>query len=360
MHHDSATHDSATHEAGRAWLEALPRIPLGFLPTPLVPLDRLSARLAAETVGRRPAPRIWLKRDDCTGLATGGNKTRKLEYLLAEARSAGADTVLTYGAVQSNHARQTAAACAALGLACHLLLARRVPWPHPGYESSGNVLLDRLCGATVEIVEPTAMAAASRARIDALRVAGRRTYLVPTGGSNPTGALGYVRCALELLDQAREHGFELTDVVHATSSAGTQAGLLAGFAAFVPAPARRPAVHGINVYQDDHAALVTTVTDMTRQLLDAHRPDVVLDDGAVRIDSRHLGAGYGLPTAQTLEAIRLAASLEGVLFDPVYSGKALGGLIAGIRAGEFAAARDVVFIHTGGAASLAVYDQAFG
>lgn len=354
MQPNHSTRDSLVTD----WLEAIPRVGLGFLPTPLVPLDRLSQRLRG--------PRIWLKRDDCTGLATGGNKTRKLEYLLAEALQAGAGAVLTFGAVQSNHARQTAAACAAVGLPCHLVLTRRVRWTHPGYESSGNVLLDRLCGAVVHTVEPADAQARAREILDHCRARGLSPYVIPTGGSNPTGALGYVRCALELLEQSRELGFDLTDVVHASSSAGTQAGLLAGFAGLLPVGVERPRVHGVNVYEREPQRLADAVLAMARTVLDlrlhagaAQPAATAIAPADVRLDSRHLGEDYGIPTPATLEAIRLAASTEGVLLDPVYSGKGFAGLLHGIRNGEFDGRSDVVFIHTGGAATLPVYERAF-
>jgi L-cysteate sulfo-lyase len=327
----------------------LPRVRLAQLPTPLEPLDRFSEWLGG--------PRIWLKRDDCTGLATGGNKTRKLEFLLGAAEQEGADVVITFGAVQSNHARQTAAACAARGLACHLLLARKVPWRDPNYERLGNVLLDRLFGADVQLLAPEAVAGARDALLDRLGAAGQRAYLIPVGGSNPIGALGYAVCAQELLEQAAANGFALTDVVHATSSAGTQAGLLGGLALL--ACLDRVRVRGINVSEPPPAAaeLAATVLELAREAaaLCGHEADIpatVLD-----IDSAYLGDGYGLPTEATLDAIRALAVREGVLLDPVYSGKAMSGLIGKIRRGELDGVSDVVFIHTGGTASLPVYGQ---
>ncbi len=224
-------------------LATFPRVDLGFLPTPLEPLDRLSTSLGG--------PRIWIKRDDCTGLATGGNKTRKLEFLMGDAISLGADTVITYGAVQSNHARQTAAACAKLGFECHLLLSRRVAWQHPEFETSGNVLLDRLLGAHIHFTEPANAEAASRTLINDLTLLGRHCYVIPTGGSNAIGALGYMRCAAEIVAQSRELGFKPDAIVHATSSGGTQAGLVAGLAA----ENFDCDVIGINVYDTDHAAI---------------------------------------------------------------------------------------------------------
>ena len=204
-------------------IDTLPRVSLAHLPTPLQPLDRLSAALGG--------PRIWLKRDDCTGLGTGGNKTRKLEFLLGEAIDQAADVVLTFGAVQSNHARQTAAACASQGLECHLLLARKVPWPDPGYETLGNVQLDGLFGAHIHILEVADVEGHTKSLLSEFTDQSRRPYVIPVGGSNATGALGYSDCARELAIQCADQGIELTDVIHATSSAGREAVLVAGFAA---------------------------------------------------------------------------------------------------------------------------------
>ena len=335
-----------------AWISDAPRLELGFLPTPLVPLERLSARLGG--------PRLWLKRDDCTGLATGGNKTRKLEYLLADAIRQQADAIVTFGAVQSNHARQTAAACAAAGLPCHLVLARKVPWPHPHYDTSGNVLLDRLLGADVQVVAPDAFADARAALLDRLERDGRLPYVIPVGGSSHVGAMGYARCAMELMEQSRALEFALTDVVHASSSAGTQAGLLAGFAGLVlDGDGTAPRVHGINVSEVDPTVLPKDVQRLVGEVIAERSLDAAVAAEDVRLDDRYLGDGYGLPTEATVAAIRLLAGTEGVLLDPVYSGKAFAALVDRIERGEFAGVDDVVFIHTGGTASLAVYDTAF-
>jgi L-cysteate sulfo-lyase len=336
----------------QSWITDAPRVALGFLPTPLTPLDRLSESLGG--------PRIWLKRDDCTGLATGGNKTRKLEYLLADALQEGADTVVTFGAVQSNHARQTAAACAALGLPCHLLLQRKVPWAHAGYERSANVLFDRLMGADVRIVDPADAAGERDRLLGELERRGALPYLVPVGGSNAIGAMGYARCALELVEQSEAAGFRLTDVMHASSSAGTQAGLLAGFAGLAAdASMEPPRVHGINVSEPDPDSLAEAVLGIARDVVTGRGLSVTLDSGDVRVDHRYLGEGYGLPSAETLAAIRLLARTEGVLLDPVYSGKGFAGLLDRIRRGELGDVDDLVYVHTGGAATLAVYDDAF-
>ena len=334
------------------WITGAPRTLLGFLPTPLTPLDRLSAML--------DGPRIWLKRDDCTGLATGGNKTRKLEYLMADALREGADVVVTFGAVQSNHARQTAAACAAVGLPCHLLLVRKVHWQNPAYDVAGNLLLDRLLGAVVELVEPVVFPAARAVLLEGLEAAGRLPYLIPVGGSNAVGAMGYARCALELMEQSRTSGFALTDVMHASSSAGTQAGLLAGFAGLAAddgCPV--PRVHGINVSEPDPDTLPNEVARLAAEVVEQRGLPVSVAAGAVLVDDRYLGAGYGIPTPATADAIRLLARSEGVLMDPVYSGKALSALVDRVRRGEFTGVDDLVFIHTGGTATLGVYHDAF-
>jgi L-cysteate sulfo-lyase len=326
------------------WINNIPRLSLGFLPTPLVPLDRLSEQLGG--------PRIWMKRDDCTGLATGGNKTRKLEYLLAAAQAAAADVVITYGAVQSNHARQTAAACAIAGLECHLILARKVPWDHPAYERSGNVQLDRLLGAHVHLVDAEDAQAHGEALTAQLSANGRTPFAIPAGGSNAIGALGYVRCAQEILGQCRDLGLGLTDIIHATASAGTQAGLVAGL---VDEP--EVTVHGINVANPHPQSLAQTVFDIATEVLNQHQPTTTLDRHRVQVEHSFFGSGYGLPTDATLEAIRQLARTQGVLLDPVYSGKAFGGLMGQIRDHEFSQASDVIFIHTGGSASLPVYDN---
>lgn len=333
----------ADEPTGIGWLDAQPRVVLGHWPTPLEPLDRLSDELGG--------PRIWVKRDDCSGLATGGNKTRKLEYALAAAQAAGLRKVLTFGAVQSNHARQTAAACARLGLDCHLLLSRRVPWEHPGYERGGNVVMDTLFGAEVRIVGVAEAASASEQWLAEL--GGRESvYLLPAGGSSATGALGYVRCAAELWQQIRALDLEPARLYHASASAGSQAGLLAGIAALqAPLP-----LTGVNVFHPQAETLHRRVSDLCTEL--AQRHGVTVPQSAIIIEHGYLGAGYGLPGVEQLQAMALTARLEGLLFDPVYSGKALHALIDDIVLGRLAGVDDVVLIHTGGVAAWGVYDNA--
>ncbi len=205
-------------------LARFPRTRLGHFPTPLEPLDNLTRLLGG--------PRLWIKRDDCTGLSTGGNKTRKLEYLMADAQARQADVVITQGATQSNHARQTAAAAARLGMQCRILLEDRTGYTDPDYTDNGNVLLDRLHGATVERrAGGSDMQAEMEALAAQLTRAGHRPYVIPGGGSNPVGALGYVNAALELLNQSVAMGLRIDVLVHGTGSAGTQAGLVAGLQA---------------------------------------------------------------------------------------------------------------------------------
>jgi len=318
---------------------------LAHLPTPLEPLDRLSGELGG--------PRVWVKRDDCTGLAGGGNKTRKLEYLLADALGEGADTILTAGAVQSNHARQTAAACARLGLGCELFLKRSVPKRGEGYGRSGNVLLDRLAGAEVRLLPAEADAGAAMAeRLGALREEGRRPYAIPVGGSNAIGALGYVGCAHELCEQAEGAGLRIDAVVHASASRGTQAGLAVGLAE-TGAEAR---LLGVDVggKMPEARAGVERIAAATCERLG--RPTRF---AKIELDDRFLGEGYGVPTPEGISAVRLLARLEGLLLDPVYTGKAMAGLIHMVREGRFSPGENVVFLHTGGWPALFAYEEEF-
>ncbi|MDP7318568.1 MAG: D-cysteine desulfhydrase family protein, partial [SAR324 cluster bacterium] len=202
-------------------LSRFPRVRLGHLPTPLEPLENLTRTLGG--------PQLWIKRDDCTGLATGGNKTRKLEFLVGDALAQSADTLVTQGAVQSNHARQTAAAAARHGLKCHILLERRVPDTEQAYDRSGNVLLDKLFGATLEYHDPGLdMNTEAELVCERLHSKGAKPYCIPGGGSSPVGALGYVNCALEIVNQANERSVKFDRIMVGTGSTGTQSGLVAG------------------------------------------------------------------------------------------------------------------------------------
>ncbi len=328
-------------------LARFPRHFLAHLPTPLERLDRLSAELGG--------PEIWIKRDDCTGLSTGGNKTRKLEFLMAEAEAQGADMVMTQGATQSNHARQTAAFAAKLGIPCHILLEDRTGSNDPNYNNNGNVLLDHLHGATTEKRSGGGdMNAEMEAVADKLRADGKTVYTIPGGGSNPTGALGYVNCAFELLSQVNGTGLKIDHIVHATGSAGTQAGLITGLQAM---NAQIPLLGiGVRAPKPKQEENVYNLACATAEKLGCagvvRREDVVAN-------TDYVGEGYGIPTEGGLEAIRMFAELEAILLDPVYSAKGAAGLIDLIRKGHFKKGERVVFVHTGGAAALFGYDAAF-
>ncbi|MFN3994108.1 MAG: D-cysteine desulfhydrase [Tabrizicola flagellatus] len=328
-------------------LSRFPRIFLAHLPTPLERLDRLTRELGG--------PEIWIKRDDCTGLSTGGNKTRKLEFLMAEAEAQGADTVITQGATQSNHARQTAAFAARRGLACHILLEDRTGSNDPNYNMNGNVLLDHLHGATTSRrAGGVDMAAEMEVLADRLRAEGRKPYVIPGGGSNPTGALGYVNCAFELVGQANDRGLVIDQIVTATGSAGTQAGLVTGLKAL---NAGIPLLGiGVRAPKEKQEENVFALAQKTAEKLGC--PGVVAR-GDVVANCDYVGQGYGIPRADTLEAIAMFAQLEGILLDPVYSGKGAAGLIDLVRKGQFRKGQRVVFLHTGGAAGLFGYDAAF-
>ncbi len=325
-----------------------PKVRLGHFPTPLEPMDRLSEMLGG--------PRLWVKRDDCTGLSSGGNKTRKLEYLMADAQTQGADTILTQGATQSNHARQTTAAAAKLGMECHILLEDRTGSNDTNYILNGNVLLDRLHGATVsKRGGGTDMNAEMEALAETLLSQGKKPYIIPGGGSNAIGALGYVNCARELAEQAAETGLHIDALVHATGSSGTQAGLVAGLAAI------QSDMHllgiGVRAPQEKQEQMVFDLAKKTADHLDIglaiHRSDV-------RANCDYVGPGYGLPTDGMIASVKLLAQTEGLLFDPVYSGKGLDGLIDQIRKGYFDGMENVVFLHTGGSAALFGYPDTFG
>ncbi len=324
-------------------LSEFPRINLCHQPTALEAMPRLTEALGGSN--------LWIKRDDCTGLASGGNKTRKLEFLIADALEKGADMVVTQGAVQSNHVRQTAAAACKVGIDCHALLERRVPDRTPDYETTGNVLLDHMFGTSIEF-RPAGldMNAEAMAVTESLRAAGRKPYFIPGGGSNETGALGYVSCAFELLDQIQQQQLNVGWIVLASGSAGTHAGMLAGLHAagseipVMGVSVRHPAAKQIEVV---HKLAVSTAAQLTAAPLGVEK--VIVDDG-------YVGAGYGQPTQGTLDAISLIARREGVLLDPVYSGKGLAGLIGLVGQNFFETDKDVVFLHTGGSAALFAYD----
>ena len=310
--------------------------------TPLEPLPHLGGALGG--------PQIWIKRDDLTGLAGGGNKTRKLEFLVADALALGCDTLVTVGAVQSNHCRLTLAAAAREGLKCRLVLEERVPGSYDAKASGNNFLFDLLGAEAVSIAPAGAdLAGAMAAVAEDLAAQGRKAYVIPGGGSNPLGALGYAACAQELVGQAFEAGLVFDHLVCASGSAGTHAGLLAGLHGL---NAGLP-VTGISVRRPraEQEANVHALAVETAALIGIAPPPrssvTVLDDW--------VGPGYSLPSPEMIEAVRLAARLEGVLLDPVYTGKAMAGLIGLVRGGRFTSGERVLFLHTGGSPALYAY-----
>jgi L-cysteate sulfo-lyase len=326
-------------------LSRFPRVSLAHLPTPLEHLPRLSKHLGG--------PDIYVKRDDCTGLGTGGNKTRKLEFLMADALQKNADVIITQGAVQSNHARQTAAAACKLGMDCELIFEKRVSDAADAYLNSGNVLLDRIFGANIsEVAKGTDMNAAMEAVAVDLRAKGKTPYIIPGGGSNTIGALGYVDCALETLSQANHDGIVIDHIVHATGSAGTQAGLIVGLKA---SHASIPLLGiGVNAAKDEQEEKVYKLAVETAAYVGA--PGVVAREDIIA-NCDYVGDGYGLPTEGMNDAVLLLARMEGLLFDPVYSGKGLAGMIDLIGKGVFSGNENIVFVHTGGSAGLFGYSD---
>lgn len=324
-------------------LSRFPRTRLAHLPTPLEPLPRLTELLGG--------PELWVKRDDCTGLATGGNKTRKLEFLMGDALALGADTVLTQGAVQSNHCRQTAAAATKLNMKCELLFENRIADPSDNYLNSGNVFLDKLFGAGIhDYPAGTDMDLAMEEMAVEISAQGGKPYIIPGGGSNPVGALGYINCAIEIINQANEMGLKFDRIIHATGSAGTQAGLVTGIQAM---NANIPVLGiGVNAAKDIQEERVFYLAESTADYIGA--PGVVKRHDIV-VNCDYIGDGYGIPTDGMREALDLLARLEGILFDPVYTGKALAGMIDLIRKGELSSNETIIFIHTGGSAGLFGY-----
>lgn len=314
------------------------RITLAHLPTPLEPMASLSRQLDA---------RLYIKRDDCTGLAFGGNKARKLEFVMGEALRAGCDSVVTSGAIQSNHVRQTAAACVRLGLRCHVVLSNPIDARREDWLQSGNVLLDQILGASVTVVdesETEATLASIMAREASL---GHTPYLVPVGASNAVGALGYLHCAREILDQARTQGLDLSHVVLATGSAGTHAGLLYGLKE-AGADVR---VTGISV-SEPAAVKCDKVRRLCHELAELRGQACPVDEADITVYDDYVGEGYALDTPAARAATLLLARTEAILLDPVYTSKAFAGLLDLVDRDPAYRARDVLFLHTGGAPAI--------
>jgi 1-aminocyclopropane-1-carboxylate deaminase len=308
----------------------IPRLRFAHLPTPVEELPRLRHALGG-------GPRLLIKRDDQTGLAFGGNKTRKLEFLLAEAQAHGAKTLITGGALQSNHCRQTAAAAAKFGFDCILVLTGEAK-EHP----SANILLDRLFGARIKtITDRSERDSVLQETYDKCLAEGRKPYLVPYGGSSPTGALGYAFAMEEL------RNIDADWIVFATSSGGTQAGLLAGQRAF----GYKARILGISVDESEEW-LTSCVSELASETSEKMGSRIRLDAADVMVNADYCGAGYGVLTNREQEAIHLFAEYEGLLLDPVYTGRAAGGMIDLIRGKFFKDDETVLFLHTGGQPAL--------
>lgn len=326
-------------------LAKLPRFPLAHLPTPLEFLPRFS-----EAVG---GPRIWIKRDDCTGLAFGGNKARHNELIIADALDKGVDTIVWGAGVQSNNCRQTAAACAKAGLACHLVLGRGKP-ADGSDEVQGNLLLDHLVGASIEIVDESEGPELDEVIIrsaDRLRKAGRLVYERDPKHVKPLAAISYVAAMIELLEQADSMNASF-DAVFVCSAGSTGAGICLGAAAL----GFQGPVHNITPIVwpwDTQAAMTQIANDAAARLGLSTR----LLPGAMEVTEQYVGEGYGIPTQGCLEAIELLARTEGILVDPSYSGKSLAGLIDHVRQGRFSADEDILFFHTGGTPALFAYSD---
>jgi 1-aminocyclopropane-1-carboxylate deaminase len=332
--------------------DAFPRVPLLFGQSPVHRLARLSEHLGGKVD-------IWAKRDDCnSGLAFGGNKTRKLEFLAADALAQGCDTLVSIGGVQSNHTRQVAAVAAHLGLRCVLVQEHWVDWDDPGYERVGNILLSRIMGADVRLSDAgfdIAFRPSWEEALESVRAAGGKPYAIPAGASDhPLGGLGYARWADEVAEQERALDVFFDTVVVCSVTGSTQAGMIAGFAA----QDRPRSVLGI----DGSATVEQTwdqVARIARRTAEAIELGRELDESEiVLLDEWHAGT-YGIPDEQTIAAIRLCARLEGVLTDPVYEGKSMAALIELVQTGRIASGSRVLYAHLGGQPALNAYAGAF-
>ncbi|MET0508734.1 MAG: D-cysteine desulfhydrase [Burkholderiaceae bacterium] len=333
-------------------LSRFPRRRYSSGPTPIEPLPRFSAWLAGSCPGGR-GPEVWIKRDDLLGLAPGGNKTRKLEFLVADALARGADTLITCGAPQSNHCRITLSAAIKEGLACRFVIEERVPGSyHDG--ASGNHFLFRLLGVEDLTVVPagTDMAAAMKRVADELAAVGRCGYAIPGGGSNALGGLGYVACAQELQQQMLEGGVQFDRLIVGSGSSGTHGGLVAGFLGNrIAVP-----ISGIGVSRDpaDQLPLVRAEAQAVCDLLDL---DLHVPDDAIHCVGGYWQPKYSLPNAPMVEAVQALARTEAILLDPVYTGKIMAGLIGMAREGAIEPGERVLFLHTGGMPSLFAYES---
>ncbi|ASP47106.1 D-cysteine desulfhydrase family protein [Cognaticolwellia beringensis] len=322
--------------------EHMPREPLGFFPTPLVELTKLSKKL--------DGPKIYMKRDDNTGLALGGNKTRKLEFIIGDALAQGADTIVTAGAAQSNHCRQTAAAAASLGLECHLVLGGQEP-----DKFDGNLLLDKIFGCKIHWSGTNRKGEDIPEIVEHLKKSGKKPYVVPYGGSNELGALAFLEAFKELESQRKNINASFTHIVFASSSGGTHAGLMLGNKLFKSSYK----IMGINIDKGETDQIsfdqyIVSLANSTAKLIGEN---LKFSDVDLMLNSDYVGEGYGVVGALENEAISITAQTEGILLDPVYTGRAMGGLIDMIRNGKIKKTDSVLFWHTGGAPALFAYSN---
>jgi 1-aminocyclopropane-1-carboxylate deaminase len=328
-------------------LDEIPRHPLLFGPSPVHRLERLTAHLGGA--------RLWAKRDDCnSGLAFGGNKTRKLEYLVADALAKGADTLVSIGGVQSNHTRQVAAVAARTGMRAVLLQESWVDWPDVIYDRVGNIQLSRIMGADVRLVEAgfgIGFKESWEQALAEIEAAGGTPYAIPAGASDhPLGGLGFASWAQEVAEQERELGVFFDTIVVCSVTGSTQAGMIAGFAA-QDAERRVIGIDGSARPAETHAQ-VARIARATAELIDVGRE---LRDDEILLDDRYHAGTYGIPDEQTLEAIRTAGRLEGMLTDPVYEGKSMAGMIDLVTRGEIERGSNVLYAHLGGQPALSAY-----
>ena len=324
-------------------MKKLPRLKIAHLPTPVEGLPRLSAALGG--------PQLLVKRDDQTGLAFGGNKTRKLEFVVADALNKGADTLITCGAVQSNHCRLTLSAAVKEGLKCRLVLEERVPGSYDTRASGNNFLFQLMDVERIKVVPGGSdMIQEMQAVADEIAEEGRKAYIIPGGASNPIGALGYVSCAQEIINQTFEMGLRIDRVVCASGSAGTHSGLLTGL---YGTNSNIPVV-GINVSRPKETQ-EEIVYDLVQRTADYVGIKEKIPRDAVLCFGDYVGPGYSLPTPEMTEAVKLVARTEAILLDPVYTGKAMAGLIDLARKGFFKKEENVLFLHTGGSPALYAY-----
>jgi len=323
-------------------LDLIPRIPLCILPTPILPLARLSKKVGGAE--------IYVKRDDLTGIAFGGNKNRKLEFLLADALQKGANTIITEGALQSNHCLQTAACAAKLGLNCELVLSGDDP-----ETVTGNLLLQHILEVGIHrLLESTERKNTMKRVEEDLLERGKKPYLIPTGGSNKIGAIGYIACMKEIAEQAKAMTKQFDYFVHASGSAGTQAGLLLGKALFYP----NIEVVGISV-GGVSGELAAETRRIIKDFEEEWGIDLKIKDEAIQVFEDYFGEGYSIPTTEMVETLKLVAQLEGIFLDPVYNGKAMVGLIDLLKKEHIPKEAKVLFLHSGGGPSIFHFAKEF-